>query len=367
MGILRFVLAFLVMLSHLSGTAYRINYGQTAVLSFYFISGWLMAMIYARFQQKSSHPTLDFFIDRAIKIWPSYLLVFFATVIFYYATGLMQPEPTDLFRQMFIFTNGYGKMFEWGYPMVLPSWSLGVELQFYLIVPLLALLTYRVKLILAFILAGGHLLALSSSRMLGEFIHCGAPFGRHLCEMTFSDYLGFDLPFLVVVTFLAGNIAYERFIVRKSSDPYLFVLWAVYAACLFFLFPYRGWIRNLSTNEALSSITLFLPICLAVLVMTKDAAPTRLDRFLGSLSYPLFLCHFLALYLVNYFLGDHSVNNRAILETIALALVLAVIIAAFQVQVVDRLRYRARGFGSSLPKRKAESGSAPSAAPQPAE
>lgn len=352
MGIIRFVLAFLVMLSHLSGTAYLINYGQTAVLSFYFISGCLMAMIYARFQHKSSRPNLTFFVDRAIKIWPSYLLVFFATVIFYYATGLMQPEPADLFRQMFIITNGYGKMFDWGYPMVLPSWSLGVELQFYLIVPLLALLTYRIKLILAFVLAAGHLLALSSARMFGDFIHCAPPFSRNLCEMTFSDYLGFDLPFLVVVTFLAGNIAYDRFIVRKSNDPYLFILWAIYAFCLFFLFPYRGWIRNLSTNEALSSITLFLPICLAVLVMTKDATPTRLDRFLGSLSYPLFLCHFLALYLVNYFLGEHSVNKWAILETIALALVLAMVIAAFQVHVVDRMRYLARGFGSSLPTTK---------------
>lgn len=348
MGILRFVLAILVMLSHLSGTSYRINYGQVSVLAFYFISGWLMAMIYRRFQQKSSRPTVDFFIDRAIKIWPSYLLVLLSTVIFFYSTGLMQPEPLDVLRQMALFTNGYAKMFDWGAPMVPPAWSLGVEVQFYLIVPLLALLSYRAKIIIAFILAAGHLAALSSPRLFGEFIECGPPFGQGLCMMISSDYLGFDLPFFIVVTFLAGNIAFERFVVRKSNDPYLFVLWAVYAFCLFFLFPYRTWIRNLSTNEALFSITLFLPICLALLVMTKDSTPSLLDRFLGSLSYPLFLCHFLALYLVNYFLGPHEVNTRAILQTIALSLVLSVIIAAFQVYVVDQLRYLARGFGSSL-------------------
>lgn len=64
----------LVMLSHFPGVYLMSNLGQSAVLAFYFISGWHMAMSYARFKAKGPSPNSAFFMDRAIKIWPSYAL-----------------------------------------------------------------------------------------------------------------------------------------------------------------------------------------------------------------------------------------------------------------------------------------------------
>lgn len=350
MGFFRLALAILVMLSHLPGTWGGANYGQMAVLGFYFVSGYLMAMIYTRFKVKSRHPTRDFFIDRVFKLWPSYLLVIGATVVFLDYTGIRQVRFVDLIPELLLAPAAFGKLFQYPYSsyLVPPAWSLGVELHFYLVVPLLAVLSYRAKIALAYVLTGAHLTVLSSAKMVSDFIPVVWPFRTTITELPVSDYFGFDLPFIIFVVFLLGNLSFEKFIVRKSSDPHLYVLWAIYAFSLFFVFPYKGWIFRLSVRETLLSITLFAPIALAVLVATASTKPNVYDRIAGALAYPLFLVHCLARDVIVYFFGAHGQNAGMILQSIALAFVLAAIVAVFQVWVADRGRYWARGFGSSL-------------------
>ncbi|MET3900816.1 peptidoglycan/LPS O-acetylase OafA/YrhL [Devosia sp. UYZn731] len=87
MGTFRFLLASLVMLSHFPGVYLKSNLGQSSVLAFYFISGWLMAMSYERFVAKSASPNTAFFLDRFIKIWPSYALVFVVSLCFFVVQG----------------------------------------------------------------------------------------------------------------------------------------------------------------------------------------------------------------------------------------------------------------------------------------
>jgi peptidoglycan/LPS O-acetylase OafA/YrhL len=162
-----------------------------------------------------------------------------------------------------------------------------------------------------------------------------------------SDYVGFDLPFLIAIVFLLGHLSYEKFVAKKSDDPHLYVIWSIYAFCLFFLFPYKGWIGRLSANEVLLAVTCFLPVALGLLLLTRTSPPNVYDRIAGALSYPLFLTHFLAKDIVVFYLGKHEVNRLMILQSIALAIILAAMVAAFQVWIVDRLRYRVRGFGST--------------------
>ena len=56
LGILRFILAMLVLLSHIPGLGMPLNPGVSAVILFYFISGYLMGRSYRRFQQHSQQP-----------------------------------------------------------------------------------------------------------------------------------------------------------------------------------------------------------------------------------------------------------------------------------------------------------------------
>lgn len=70
LGIVRFVLAVLVLLSHIPGLGMPLNPGVSAVILFYFISGYLMARSYLRFQQHSAQPSRDFYMGRLLKLMP---------------------------------------------------------------------------------------------------------------------------------------------------------------------------------------------------------------------------------------------------------------------------------------------------------
>lgn len=75
LGILRFILAMLVLLSHIPGLGMPLNPGVSAVILFYFISGYLMGRSYRRFQQHSQQPIRDFYLDRLLKLMPQYSVV----------------------------------------------------------------------------------------------------------------------------------------------------------------------------------------------------------------------------------------------------------------------------------------------------
>lgn len=79
LGIMRFTLALLVLLSHANGTGFKLNLGITAVIVFYFISGYLMQRSYERFLTHSRNPTRDFYLDRLLKLFPQYGLVVLAS------------------------------------------------------------------------------------------------------------------------------------------------------------------------------------------------------------------------------------------------------------------------------------------------
>jgi peptidoglycan/LPS O-acetylase OafA/YrhL len=128
MGFFRFTLAALVMLSHLPGTSYRTNYGQMAVLGFYFISGYLMALMYTRFMAKSPNPTKDFFLDRVFKLWPSYLLVLVVCFLFYNPTDIRPAQLSQMWPELLMLPNAYTKLLDFSdhYLLIPQTWSLGV-------------------------------------------------------------------------------------------------------------------------------------------------------------------------------------------------------------------------------------------------
>lgn len=350
MGTFRFLLAVLVMLSHFPGVYLKSNLGQSAVLAFYFISGWLMAMSYARFKAKTSSPNSAFFIDRAIKIWPSYALVFLVSLVFFWSTGVFQFDWRRVPLELLVIPNAFTKMIPWNeahaLTIVPPAWSLGVEACFYLTVPLLALLSYRASIALAYLLAAGHLVVLMIGSPIGRIVQCGGFIRETLCTIPISDYLGMDFPALVGVTFLLGHIAYVRYRDNSKSDNHLAIIWAVYLLVFLVVAPYTGRIANLSTYDVLFAMCFLLPAALVALELTRSRPQTSWDKWLGDMSYPLFLSHFLARYIIEYLFGRYEDNQNFYLQAIVLSLLLSIAVMQFQ-KSVDNLRYAVRGFSSA--------------------
>lgn len=141
--VLRFVLAFTVLLSH-TGVLTWTNAGNLAVQVFFALSGWLIGSILCR---TGRGELSRFYFNRATRIWIPY----FVTVCILYAVSFVhQPSLSSRWHEFLI----YDLTFTHNWFTLLPNvhlalsqmplngtgnhfWSIAVEEQFYLCAPLL--------------------------------------------------------------------------------------------------------------------------------------------------------------------------------------------------------------------------------------
>jgi peptidoglycan/LPS O-acetylase OafA/YrhL len=290
-GSIRFLLALVVLFLH----ADYVNFeaAQIAVLAFFFISGFLMQSAIQRYSS-----AFRFITNRVLRLLPTFLVV--SLLI-----RAMMRFSSEEFRQSFVFIYlrpliGYGsedsiplKSFltvEWdikvpylGFDseLVPQAWSIGNEMIYYLTVPLLALLATR-KLI-ALVTGSGIFLLVQLFMRWEEF-----------------DYLVYTNLLATYVFFGAGYLVSKL----ASAEPRfhgksLALIRILTSAVLIGLF----WI------DFPDSISPFLTIISALGLVTAISfgylqmvrmSEGEISRFLGKLSYPLYLSHMLAIGVLNY-------------------------------------------------------------------
>lgn len=150
--ILRGVAVLYVVLFHLG--IQSIQSGFLGVDVFFVISGFLMAVLYDNSDIKG------FFVRRANRLLPAYFVVIITTLLISFIINT--PNETDQVVSQAIFgstflsnigfwlQNSYFSKSE--YNPLLHLWSLGVEIQFYLVVPILAYFFCKIRYSLVFIL-----------------------------------------------------------------------------------------------------------------------------------------------------------------------------------------------------------------------
>ncbi|MDP4028819.1 MAG: acyltransferase family protein [Gallionella sp.] len=374
MGGFRFMLAAFVAYSHFEGAFLPFNLGTSAVIGFYFISGYLMSLSYERFRDKAAHPVRAFYIDRIIRLYPAYLLVFAASVLFYWLSPkLAGLRPINLL-ELLVIPNNYTKLFEHKMNLVIPpSWSLGAEFQFYLLLPLLlrASKQWRVALLYTFALL--HLWTLTLPGALGDYSAACLKLSQRACEAKASDLLGYRYLFFVGVVFILGNIAHEIYEKKSLPEGILHSVIALYILGFFLLFPVGTMIANENVFAVLLGVMLFIPLSLHYLqqlrlgirptgmpVPSPQPSPasggggeriaarcftlSETDKWLGKLAYPLFLSHFLGQWIADMAWGGAAHNRFFHTQAMLVSVGLALLVALFQ-EVIDRKRYAYRGFG----------------------
>ncbi len=297
MGYIRYTLALIVVFQH---SDCRFFYGvgaQAAVQIFFLMSGIYMAAVYTKKYSLIVDGRLKYYLNRFYRLYPTYLAVLLLTFLVY-LIFLAFRVSLDSSRQIFdffiyfksfplwmvvisLFSNiaiflqdllSIDSSFHYLFP-VRQGWSIASELIFYLIVPLL----FRLKSV--------SILALS----IAFFVL------KYFALVNFGWRFSYFNPVCNVGYFLLGYSFY--LFMSKTSIPQLFLdkssIMKPFSTALVILtlssLPKVSF-GNYPVYNVLLSIA-----CGFVFTLLLNCKPTMLENKLGTLSYGLYLNHFLVL------------------------------------------------------------------------
>ena len=301
MGSIRLFLAYAVLMSHAGVCDFEIITGHVAVQVFFIISGFYMSLILS--QKYNNCRVSDFYINRLLRLFPTYLAVLLVSlgVLFVFDVGIF--TGIDRFEKVFMHSpfmalsyfwtniaiigqeilfllgidadnysfywdsNGLASLKGYYYVLVPQAWSLSMELYFYMLAPfILRLRVYWIGFI--FVLSLG----------LRLFIISNGPEHDLLARKCIPAEL---------CLFLVGSFSYFLFTrIKEYRKKYSLglICWITLLTVLVFYNEI-----NEKFSLALLAFTAFLSMPF-IFNLTKDS---RFDRFLGNISYPIYIVHFL--------------------------------------------------------------------------
>ncbi len=268
LGSWRFFLAFLVAISHLYG---KMIHGPAAyaVWGFFVLSGYLMTFVLTTKYGFDSKGLKNYAFNRFLRIYPGYLVTLLLGVATLMALHAMQIEPARLNPQ-FNMPQTLGQwltnitMFPFGPQPALPvpvAGALFVEVWVYVLMPLFARSRHSALLAL--------LVALAANQQYGFAVDT---FGIR--------YSGFGTG---LVAFAAGSVVcHYRTALARFSAPVL----SVFVWCLHAVY----WLHDKSWPWQWG-ILVFVPLSAWVVISLAEVKTAAMDRWLGDLSYPIYLLH----------------------------------------------------------------------------
>lgn len=295
MGTYRLLLAICVLLSHLGIVIKGHDSGVSAVVSFFLLSGFVMTAL-IRQKYSATNRIGAFYLDRAMRLFPQFLLYMALTAALIAIAHPNSPFLTDLtpVKEILNFLMLPLVFFmQIGNAVLIPqAWSLGLELTFYIAIPFL--LIYRLERV--------------------AFAGSVAIFLLAYFRIINTDVFGYRLLPGTLFIFLCGSFLY-----RLKSAKRIAALVATYtaAAALFIAVRKTPFLQVPDNFDVLVGFLIGLP-AIALLSRMKLGA---LDEMLGNVSYGVFLNHFLLIWLFQVIgISMSSTRNVAILIACSFAL-----------------------------------------------
>jgi peptidoglycan/LPS O-acetylase OafA/YrhL len=331
-GSLRFLLAYLVILSHLVGTEYVAHFGFYAVRGFFVISGLMMT---AALNEVYDFDGVRFWTNRALRLLPPYYFVCALTLL----AIAIAPAQAAAYLKFWRGMPGAGDLvinlavlplqFTYGsFRFIPPYWSVAIEIDMYLL--LFLVMARRL---------GWALIALTA--------------GLSFQLVCLYDAISWGLEYFTapaaVLPFAAGAVLY--FLRRDlgwTAPP-------LAAGCAF-----AAWIANMVAGGlVLPASHIFGPgylidtICISVVVSGLSSLSTdrfgpiveRIDRTLGEWSYFAFLVQWLAGFVLAAILFDGDWRGWTLLLAVTPVVPVASAgLAWLNRKFVEPLRSRVRRF-----------------------
>ncbi len=373
MGTYRLILALAVVVAHASPLpGIQTLQAQLAVKTFFMISGFYMAMILTEKYPPTREGRTLFYTNRLLRIYPMYLVTLVFSVLFYIAASVRLGHPADrlhLWAQawgqgsqgilaliglsqitvvgldvtpLFGFspTAGFHPLsssappdstLAWRFNFLPHCWSIGAEVMFYALAPWLVV---RQPIVLVLLAAAGF----------------GALFGLESVPGEVVPAALYHLGILQVPYFLMGILSYSALRRWPAFRPSR--ARAVAPLLVMVVLTFSGWphIGRASGWAYLGCAWMAIPVLFHV------AKSSSWDRWIGELSYPIYLLHVPVKWVL---LALRGVETKDAVEVPGWALVLATLAAALvMVLVVDRPleRFRRERFERRLAPDAARAG-----------
>lgn len=277
--------------------------GFIGVDIFFVISGFLITQIILRKKYLNSFSLRNFYLSRLQRILPAYLtLIVIASFV---AAVFFTLKDFEYFRKSVIsalfFNSNYffSKQGDYFSPasyelLLLHTWSLAIEMQFYLLLPVALLVIPKRFLVATLLLTSGILIAYSEFRLQT---------GQQ--QKIYFSLLARIPEFLVGS--LTALIPQNRVFSKRTNNTMAAVGLALVLWSAFF-------ITEKSTFPGLLALLPCLGI--AILLTSQSSLPNRLLSFaplvfLGALSYSLYLWHWPILAALRYVSGSYLLNPLA--------------------------------------------------------
>jgi peptidoglycan/LPS O-acetylase OafA/YrhL len=350
MGLLRTLFALSVVLDHSPFNDGNVLVGgRLAVQLFYVISGFLISYILNA--NDTYRSTTKFYQNRVLRLFPTYAVVAVIALLVNMVAnhGFFEiydkiPPAADLFlilANIFIFGQDWimfagvkngalvftGDFANSDVPLyegllVPQAWTLGVELSFYLIAPFILRSLPRVLILFA------------ASLLLRVFLlHDG---------IAQSDPWSYRFFPLELALFLTGALSHRLLLpawLRLSRKVAYLPELATGLCVLYTLFHFSITLNhNLRDGMALAVFAAVLP--LAFIYQGRH----RLDKKIGQLSYPIYICHSVAILLVSHLATSLQVRDALAISTMNVVLTLAMAYALWRAidSKIDKVRERVK-------------------------
>ncbi len=360
MGLIRALLAIAVVVYH---SYYffgeKLTGGTVAVQAFYIISGFYMALILNEKYKDQKGAWKLFITNRFLRLYPIYwvvLILAIATSVvgylvwdqpFYLYAWMTMPENTHwtvivimVFANLFMFGSDWlfftkhnfdtGHL-EWTKRALdfkpLPSnmlfvpqiWTLGMELCFYLLAPFLVRRRWWLQLLI----------------IVASLWYRNHVYYAHWWSWDPWSYRFF--PFEIAL-FMSGSLAYQIYVRIKDrtfNQWIMRALWLVIPV-LIFVYPHAKIIDEYERRWVFYAIVfLLIPF---VFLHTKNI---KWDRWIGELSFPIYIGHHLIMMIVKRYFWTHTEDMYWFgICTIAGSVIFAVFLWKFVVDPIERIRQK---------------------------
>ncbi len=324
-GIFRFLLAYTVLISHLSGVARLGLAGDYAVRAFFALSGYAIT---AALNEVYFFDGARFFRSRLMRIAPLYFLacgVTFLLILLLPHAGLFMPRwqfqmtGENVLANFALFPLAFS---EPSFRFIEPAWSVAVETIMY---ALLYLAMARSSRHAAIFLAGGiayHLLQ----------VEAGTSFA----------YRYFAVP-SALLSYATGALIYFQTKKFDCRNPRAFIplaiLWFGHLLVATVLMP-RSYGENLGYY-----LNMVLGAAVVMTTPRRVGGPLleSLDKYLGELSYPVFLFQWTAAFVAAQFLPIHEWRSWILVAaTTPIVVLFSALAAWFNARFVEPARSQVR-------------------------